>query len=36
MLVAGAVNCEDCLHGFTVRFRAVASFRADVRLCRPP
>ena len=32
MLVAGAVNCEDCLHGFTVRFRAVASFRAASRV----
>ena len=28
----GAVNCEDCLHGFTVRFRAVASFRAASRV----
>ena len=32
MLVAGAVNCEDCLHGFTVRFRAAASFRAASRV----
>ena len=32
MLVVGAVYCEDCLHGFTVRFRAVASFRAASRV----